>query len=488
MNANPRLTDAIAGQVEDWLERLPSHPSEITAQAAALLREMLRELAHRDARYREQESIGHEIERILAGFSALYDLSPVAYLTVRHDGGIARANLAAAKLLGFQRAHLRHLKLETFMCEASRPIFRAFIEQVFASRVEQSCEVDVEAAEPHPQRRLQVIAVEDEMDRTCNLVLIDVTQRVTAELKLKELSSIVEHSADPISLAAPDGAIRYVNPAFERLCGYAAAELVGRNFSVLGSGKQDRAFYERLWTTIRSGAPFQGHMVNRRKDGSLFHIFKTITPIVDADGAVVSYTSVDKDFDAEMLAREKIERLALHDPLTGLANRALFADRIEQAIARAVRERTKFALFYVDLDDFKPINDRFGHAGGDRVLQEVAVRLETSRRETDTVARLGGDEFAILLQDVSSAAHAMHVARDVIAALNRPVDLGGAEGRIGASIGISLFPDHGEDSIAIARHADEAMYQAKNLGKNRAVCYGCTCSGACADACLCAAA
>lgn len=316
------------------------------------------------------------------------------------------------------------------------------------------------------------------------MVFDDISAQKIAELKFKELSSIVEHSADAISLSTPAGVVRYANPAFERMSGYSSAEIVGSSYSILKSGKQYRNFYERLWATISHGSVFQGHVVNRRKDGRLYHVFKTISPIYDARGKLISYTSVDKDFDAEILVRQEIERLALHDSLTGLANRVLLTDRLEQAIARAVRQDSGFALFYIDLDDFKPINDLFGHECGDKVLREIARRLEEHRRETDTVARIGGDEFAILLQDTSSRSHAIKISREIIAAACQPIDLGKTQVRIGASIGISLFPANGEGVITLMRHADKAMYQAKNLGKNRAICHACWFDGTCDEECL----
>lgn len=310
----------------------------------------------------------------------------------------------------------------------------------------------------------------------------DISAQKVADLKLRELSSIVEHSADAISLSSPDGIIRYVNRAFERMYGYGADEIVGRAYSLLKSGTQDADFYRKMWAVIAGGRDFQAHLVNRRKNGELCHVYKTITPIADGEGKIVSYTSVDKDFNAEILARSEIDRLALHDSLTGLANRSLFADRVRQAIARASRHGSGFAVLYIDLDDFKPINDRYGHKAGDAALQEVSRRLKDCTRAMDTVARIGGDEFAIVLE-TGGRAQAIAAARKIVDAVRHPIAIGDDNGRVGASIGISVFPHDGEDSAGLLRGADEAMYRAKRLGKNRAICRGCSVNGDCADQC-----
>ncbi len=310
----------------------------------------------------------------------------------------------------------------------------------------------------------------------------DISAQKVADIKLRELSSIVEHSADAISLSSPAGVIRYVNRAFERMYGYEAGEIVGRTYSLLKSGTQDEDFYVRMWEVITSGRDFQAQLVNRRKNGDLCHVYKTITPILDGEGNIVSYTSVDKDFNAEVIARSEIEHLALHDSLTGLANRSLFADRVRQAIARARRQDSSFAVLYIDLDDFKPINDRYGHKAGDAALQEVSRRLKDCTRAMDTVARIGGDEFAIVLE-TDGRANAIAAARKIVDAVRDPIPIGELHGRLGASIGVSVFPYDGDDSAGLLRGADEAMYHAKRLGKNRAICRGCGIDGGCDDEC-----
>jgi len=579
------------------------------ADLPAALREieaLRRRLGKTETQRDELHATLTEIEGVLARFSSLYDLSPVPYFTLDRAGGIQRTNLAGAALLGVERSQLRQRSFEGYLGEESRPTFRAFLARVFLSHVDETCEVGIAATGSHPPLYAQILAIDDQEEQTCSVVVTDITRRhqieealqtseahyhglveelplgvaitrddtvkflnlqamhmigyladelvgqpflplvwaadrdevasiqarrqrgeavpssyeagvvrrdgelrhwrihetsvfwegevavlkifediseqKVADLKLRELSSIVEHSADAISLSSPTGVIRYVNRAFERMYGYAADEVVGRTYSLLKSGTQDEDFYGRMWQVITSGRDFQAQLVNRRKNGDLCHVYKTITPIIDGAGSIVSYTSVDKDFNAEVIARSEIEHLALHDSLTGLANRSLFADRVRQAIARARRQDTGFAVLYIDLDDFKPINDRYGHKAGDAALQEVSRRLKDCTRAMDTVARIGGDEFAIVLE-AEDRSQAVAAARKIVDAVRDPIPLGDTHGRLGASIGISLFPYDGDDSAGLLRGADEAMYRAKRLGKNRAICRGCAVNGSCRDAC-----
>lgn len=606
MKTMPDFSGVVAaGAARDCARQATAPPADLP-EALRQMESLQTRLIELEVQRNELQATLNEVEGVLARFSSLYDLSPVPYFTLDRDGGILRTNLAGAGLLGLQRAQLRQQRFESFLCADSRADFRAFLGLVFASHVDETCEVGIGATISHPQLYAQIRAIDDQEEQTCSVVVTDITRRrqieealqsseahyhglveelplgvaitkddvvkflnlramhmigyladelvgkpflplvcesdrdvvadiqarriegapvpesyeacivrrdgelrhwrihetrvfwegeaavlkifedislqKVADLKLRELSSIVEDSADAISLSSPEGIIRYVNRAFERMYGYRADEIVGRTYSLLKSGTQDAEFYRNMWEVIKGGRDLQTHLVNRRKNGEPCHVYKTITPILDGEGNIVSYTSVDKDFNAEIVARNEIERMALHDSLTGLANRSLFADRVHQAIARASRQDSGFAVLYIDLDDFKPINDRHGHKAGDAALQEVSRRLKECTRAMDTVARLGGDEFAIVLE-TGSRFQAIAAARKIVDAVRHPIPIGDDHGRLGASIGISVFPHDGDDSAGLLRGADEAMYRAKRLGKNRAICHGCGVDGGCDDAC-----
>lgn len=296
------------------------------------------------------------------------------------------------------------------------------------------------------------------------VTLGDITEQTLAEQHARELASIVEQTSDAIMLTSADGTIRYINPGFERLSGYRMDEVVGQTPALFKSGAHDDQFYRQLWETVRAGRTFCAQVLNRRKDGSTYHAIKTITPMFDDQGRLVSFVNIDKDFSDQHAAQERLAQLALHDPLTGLANRALLEDHVRETVARGRREPTPCALLFIDLDGFKSVNDRQGHQAGDRVLQEVARRLRATSREMDIVARLGGDEFVLLLQGVGDHALAEGIAHKLLEAIQHPIDTGAGRVRVGASIGVAVHPRDGSHAQALLHHADQAMYRAKRAG------------------------
>ena len=300
-------------------------------------------------------------------------------------------------------------------------------------------------------------------------VMRDLSERRRAELERRKLSSALEQSADLVMITDAQGVIEYVNPAFEQVTGYTREEAVGRRSSLLKSGRHDAAFYRRLWETIGAGRPFQDVFVNRRKDGTLYYEEKTITPLRDASGRITHYVSTGKDISERLLAERRLHFLSYFDPLTELPNRALYGDRLRQALARARRRRRGVAMLLLDLDRFKVVNDTLGHQAGDRLLQEVAERLRAVVRDGDTVARWGGDEFAVLLEDVGGPDDVDPVARKLLEVFGQPLMVETEEGVqelfLTASLGIALYPGDGGDLAALARNAETAMYRAKDRGR-----------------------
>ena len=298
----------------------------------------------------------------------------------------------------------------------------------------------------------------------------DITERKQAELELRIAATAFE-TQEGILITDRDKHILRVNQAFTRLTGYSAAESIGRTPAMLKSGRHDEAFYRCLWETLTRDKYWQGEIWNQRKNGEIFPEWLTITAVLDADGQVTHYVGVFSDITLRKEADEKIYRLAFYDPLTGLPNRRLLMDRLQQAMASGARSQREGALLFLDLDDFKTLNDTRGHDIGDLLLIEVAERLRDCVRGGDTVARLGGDEFVVMLEDLSedtqqAAAAARDVGEKVLAAINQPFDLQGVEYHGSSSIGISLFRGGGIGMDDLLKHADTAMYQAKASGRN----------------------
>ncbi len=294
----------------------------------------------------------------------------------------------------------------------------------------------------------------------------NVTDRKRAEAEMVKLSRALEQGADAVMITDVTGIIEYVNPAFEKITGFAGSEVLGRKPSVVKSGRMPDEFYRRLWDMILSGQVFEDVLVNRKRDDSLYYEAKTITPLKNGDGSITHFISTGRDITRQMQAQEELQYIAHHDLLTRLPNRILFLDRVTQAMARARWHQRLVALLFLDLDRFKYINDSLGHAVGDHVLVQAAERLRNCVREGDTVARFGGDEFVVLLDDVATESDVGGLAQKILAAIAPAFSVDRMELHVTASIGVSLYPNDGNDSETLLKNADGAMYRAKELGRN----------------------
>ena len=303
------------------------------------------------------------------------------------------------------------------------------------------------------------------------MVIRDVTERRQVEETLRLRDRAIIASSNGIVLVdarLPDFPVIYVNPAFEQITGYPAAEVIGHNCRFLQKHETKQPGLEELRQALRTGKSANVILRNYRKDGSAFWNELNISPIYDAEGMLTHFVGIQTDITERKLAEEQLLHNAFYDALTDLPNRALFMDRLDRAIAHAKRsEADLFAVLFLDLDRFKNVNDSLGHLIGDQMLIAIAKRLERSLRQGDTVARLGGDEFAILLGTIKNVADAIQVAERIHQELASPLNLNGHEVFTTASIGIALSStgyDHPEELL---RDADIAMYRAKALGKAR---------------------
>jgi diguanylate cyclase (GGDEF)-like protein/PAS domain S-box-containing protein len=282
----------------------------------------------------------------------------------------------------------------------------------------------------------------------------------------REVAAFFEVTKDAIMVTDADGRITSVNPAFSAMTGYSEQEAIGQTPRLLRSGKQDSDFYAHLWTSLKAGGGWEGEIWNRRKNGELFIQYENISAIRDERGNITKYVAVLNDITEKHRLEKEIEYRANYDSLTGLANRSLLIEHLDQAIKQGKRRQGSTAVLFIDLDHFKRVNDKLGHSYGDKLLREAAVRLQQCVRESDTVARQGGDEFVVVLPQVKGIDDAARVAEKVIAALSVPFHLDASIVSIGASVGIALSPDDGTDVDTLFRNADLAMYRAKSLGRN----------------------
>ena len=294
-----------------------------------------------------------------------------------------------------------------------------------------------------------------------------VLEKATQQLRSERIASdVFEHALEAILVAGRDGRIVKVNPAFTSTTGFTAEEAIGRNPSMLQSGRQDAAFYRRFWQALNARGQWQGEIWNRRKNGEVYPEWLNIIAVRDEQGLVEHYVAIFSDITERKRQEALITYQAHHDPLTGLPNRTLFHDRVEQALSIAKRhDRQDAAVMFLDLDRFKEVNDSFGHDVGDLLLREVALRLRGAVRESDTVARMGGDEFTVLLPELAGADGAAAVADKIIEATREPCVIAGHTLFITASIGIALYPRDGADVDSLMKTADAAMYQVKARGR-----------------------
>ncbi|MBK8017633.1 MAG: EAL domain-containing protein [Betaproteobacteria bacterium] len=297
-------------------------------------------------------------------------------------------------------------------------------------------------------------------------VIRDISDRRRLESRMRLYSMVFETTGDAVLITDERQRIIAVNPAFLEITGYTLDEVIGQTPRLLSSGRQDREFYSRMWTAIARTGHWQGEIWNRRKDGSVYPEWQHISVVQDLAGRVTHYVAIFSDISERKATEERINHLAQHDPLTDLPNRFLMQERLEDAIVVARQQKHRVGVMLIDLDRFKNINDSLGHPVGDRLLQGVASRLAHALRRNDTVCRLGGDEFVVIVPDVKDTNYLGAVADRLLDALAEDFHLDDHDIHVTTSIGVSVYPDDGEDMDVLIRNADTAMYQAKEKGRN----------------------
>ena len=302
------------------------------------------------------------------------------------------------------------------------------------------------------------------------LLARDITQRKQNESDLR-VAATAFNSQEAMVITGPNQLVLRVNPAFTEMTGFTGEEVLGSSLDFLDSGRHDLIFYETIWATAMTTGSWRGEVWNRRKNGEIYPDRRTMTAVRGDDGSITHYVNTFEDNTERKTAEEEIKKLAFFDPLTQLPNRRLLLDRLHQALAIGARSGHIGALHFIDLDDFKTLNDTLGHDMGDLLLKQVGRRLVECVRTGDTVARLGGDEFVVMLEELSdnretAADLARVVGEKILATINLPYQLAGHEYNIAPSIGVTLFTGHPQSTDELLKQADLAMYQAKSGGRN----------------------
>ena len=287
-----------------------------------------------------------------------------------------------------------------------------------------------------------------------------------AHERLELFAKMFDNSSEAIIITDAEQRILTVNPAFERITQYSSAEVVGNTPKLLSSGKQTPEFYQQMWISLESMGQWAGEIWNRRKDGEIYPEWLSIGAVKNGSGQVINYIALFSDISRRKEAERRIEFLAHYDALTRLPNRALFSDRLKHALLVADRTGKKVGLMFLDLDKFKSINDTLGHLAGDQLLQSVAGRLKSSVRQSDMVCRQGGDEFMILLEDIGSTEDIERIAQKIMVEMSVAHRMGAEERVVSFSMGAAIYPDDAADQEKLTQCADQAMYLAKESGRN----------------------
>jgi diguanylate cyclase (GGDEF)-like protein/PAS domain S-box-containing protein len=423
-----------------------------------------------EQRYTQQrlEQLMTALNESEAHFRRFFDAAKAVMLLIDPaDGRIIDANPAACAFYGYARAELLALHI-TDIGQMTQAEMTAEVAQALADRHGHS--ILQHRLKDGTLRTVEMYSSPYHFDKRLALysIIHDITERIEAERELREAATVFEATAEAIMITDANGVIKRINQAFVAMTGYSAAEVQGQTPRLLKSDKHDELFYQGMWEKLQAAGRWEGEIWNRRKNGEIFPVWQIISTVRDTEGKAAGFVSLFIDITQKKRDEDEIAYRANYDALTGLPNRNLLAERLNQALKQARRESSRVAVMFIDLDFFKQVNDTLGHAIGDRLLQLVAERMRLCVRETDTIARLGGDEFVILLTDIDDTVPASIVAEKIIALMVEAFSIEGNEIHIGASIGITVFPDDGRDVETLFRNADLAMYRAKNTGRNNA--------------------
>ena len=411
-------------------------------------------------------------------FADLFNFAPVGYVRLDEKARILQVNQTFAEMLGRSKQDIESKHLASFITEQDLALFNVRFPAFYKKPEDKAIELRFETLKKelfyvelkaHFFKAHYAESIDGNSD--CLLVTIsDITERKRMENELRLAAIVFESSNSGIMITDIESKILRVNHAFTAITGYEEEEVIGKTPRVLKSNRQGKNFYQCLWQKLTKEGFWRGEIWNRRKNGELYAEWLSINTVSNKFGQTSHYIAIFHDITERKQNEEKIEQLAHYDVLTQLPNRTLLNDRLKQAIIHASRYKKWLAVFFLDLDRFKTLNDSQGHTVGDLLLQSVSKRLNNCVRETDTVSRFGGDEFVIVLTDFpdeqSASIHSAEIANKILKELAKPFELINIRFMTSASIGFALFPKHGHSVAELIKNADTAMYHAKAQGRN----------------------
>ena len=433
--------------------------------ATAVLGVLLKDLLERD-------KIEQALRSSEARLRAISQAIPDPLLVVDEDGHCLDVICSERNLLYSEATRLRGKTVKEAMPEEDQQRYLDYIRQTLNSDTPQLIEYSLPTRIGVRMFEGRALPLEQPPGQKRAVVWLsrDITERVNTELE-RRIAAIAFESQQGMLITDAQNRILRVNRAFTRISGYNPAEAIGQTTALLASGKHGPEFYRTMWSSIETTSVWEGEIWNRRKSGEIFPEWLTISAVHNALGKVTHYVAAFTDITDRKAAEERIHNLAFYDPLTNLPNRRLLLDRLHQAMAASRRGNQLGALMFIDLDNFKNINDLHGHQTGDQVLRIAAERLHAEVRASDTVARLGGDEFVVMLENLGddplrAAGQAEHIGMKLLDSLDRPYRLADLALYSSASIGVVLFGAEASSSDELMKRADMSMYEAKISGKN----------------------
>jgi diguanylate cyclase (GGDEF)-like protein/PAS domain S-box-containing protein len=402
----------------------------------------------------------------------LFEMSPLGIARNAMDGTFIEANAAFLKIVGYSIEELNRLTYWDLTPKEYEDMEARQLESLEKTSRYGPYEKEYIDSKGRrvPVQLIGMLITGGDGEKYIWSIVEDITERKRVEADLQLAAQVYQSSSEGMLITDAKNRIIGVNQAFMKMTGYSLEEIQGKDPRVFKTGYQDPAFYEKMWRSLRENGYWQGELWDRCKDGDVKASRLTINAITNEEGVVQRYVALYSDITEKKRSDETIWKQANFDTLTGLPNRRMFRDRLEQEVLKATRAGTRVALFLIDLDRFKEVNDTLGHALGDALLRQAARRLAACVRQSDTVARLGGDEFTVVLSNSHDISHVETVAQKIVDMLAEPFQLEQEQAYVTASIGITLYPNDAKDVDELIRNADQAMYAAKERGRNR-FCY-----------------
>jgi diguanylate cyclase (GGDEF)-like protein/PAS domain S-box-containing protein len=442
--------------------------TEVTA-----LREKVRDLESlviRGELHKLKTNSAMSVETAAEYYQAIVESSDDAIISKTPDGLVTSWNPAAQTIFGYSSQEMLGKSLLVLL-----PPEKSDEERFILERIQAGETVDhFETVRIHKDgRRVNVsVTTSPIRDRMGNVIgaskiARDITAQKVAQQQLKLTASVFTSTSEGILITDRKGLIVDINDAFSRITGYSKEEVVGQDTRLFRSSRQGPEVFRFMRTALRQLGEWRGEVWSRRKDGQSYSVILTISSVRDADGNVQNYVALFSDITPLKLQQEQLEHSAHFDPLTDLPNRLLLSDRLHQAMAMCQRQNQSLAVLYLDLDGFKTINDQYGHDMGDALLVSISNRMKLALRDMDTLARIGGDEFVAVLTNIDSTQDCIQLVERVLYACAEAVHIQGQELKITASIGVTIYPQDDAEADQLMRHADQAMFEAKQHGKNR---------------------